>query len=333
MRQERERMKREAEDRQQREREKKEREERERKTREKRERDERERRERERQEQERRAAEERKLFEDDVSVQAERKKKDDILQKLREIDEGGQKKDKKDKKKDNFTNDPFFVTEPKEDSQDSMASKKSYTFSQPIENLHKGKPARKEDSSNFSFTVGKGQGASQGRRDIDTIETGGYNPSYASKRGGANSTAATKSYSLFDDDDNDDSKTSVKKPVQKSKLMDDLFGSNDGTPKHNDIFATPKPPAAKKPTESKGAFPWDEDGPSNSKQNLRTKRENSATLFGGGSAFVNDEELHKSQVRSNMSAPRKQKQTMAFHTRPTINAIDDLSDDIEEVIL
>lgn len=334
IREERERMKREAEEHKQREREKQEREERDRKLREKKEREERERRERERQEQERRAAEERRRFEDDVTIQAERKKKDEILQKLREIDEGGQKKDKK---KDSFSNDPFFVTQSKEDSEDSIASsKKSYTFSKPIENLHKGKPARKDENLNSSFTVGKGQGTSfNRRRDIDSMETGGYNPTFGAKPSGATSTAATKTYSLFDDDD---SKTnSIKtgnKPAQKSKLMEELFGSKEDGPKHNDLFSSNKQPA-KKVNQSRSTFPWEEDL-SSSKQsgsNLRTKRENSATLFGGGSALVNDEELHKSQVRSNASVPRRQKQTTTFHTRPTVNAVDQLEDDIEEVIL
>ncbi|XP_053398012.1 lebercilin-like isoform X2 [Mercenaria mercenaria] len=335
MREERERMKREAEERKQREREKQEREERERKMREKREKEERERRERERQEQERRAAEERRRFEDDVSIQAERKKKDEILQKLREIDEGGQKNDKK---KDPFKSDPFFVTQNKEDSQDSMASsKKSYTFSKPIENLHNGKPSRKDGNSNLSFGVNKSQSTGVGRRrDVDSVETGGYNPTFGSKRSGANSTAATKTFSLFDDDDDLKTSSTAPKPAQKSKLMDELFGSkdNDG-PKHNDLFSSNKPPA-KKTNQSRSTLPWEDDGFGNRKQSgstLKTKRENSATLFGGGSAFVNDEDLRKSQINSNTSVPRRQKQTTTFHTRPTVNAIDNFDDDIEEVIL
>ncbi|XP_060602987.1 lebercilin-like isoform X2 [Ruditapes philippinarum] len=345
MREERDRMKRDAEERKQREREKAEREDRERMKKEKREREERERRERERQEQERRAAEERKRmeeerkrFEDDVSIQAERKKKDEILQKLREIDEGGQGQ-KKDKKKDPFSNDGFFVTEHKEDSQDSMASsKKSYTFSKPIENLHKGKPARKDDNANVLFGVNKSQSTNVGRRrDTDSIETGGYNPTFAQRRPVANSTSTSKTFSLFDDDDSKTTSTVPAKPAQKSKLMAELFGSkdNDG-PKHNDIFSSSKPPA-KKSNQSHSTLPWEDDGISNRKQSgslFKTNRENSATLFGGGSAFVNDEDLRKSQVHSNASLPRRPKQpTTTFHTRPTVNAIDNFDDDIEEVIL
>lgn len=346
MREERERMKQEAEERRQREREREEREERERKKKEKREREERERRERERQEQERRAAEERKRmeeerkrFEDDVTIQAERKKKDEILQKLREIDEGGQNL-KKDKKKDPFSGDQFFVTEAKEDSQDSMASsKKSYTFSKPIENLHKGKPARKDDNANVLFGgVNKSQSTNVGRRrDIDSIETGGYNPTFGPRRPVANSTSTSKTFSLFDDDDSKTTSTMPAKPAQKSKLMAELFGNkDDDSPKHNDIFSSSKPPT-KKTNQSRNTLPWEDDGISNRKQSgslFKTNRENSATLFGGGSAFVNDEDLRKSQAQSNASLPRRPKQpTTTFHTRPTVNAIDNVDDDIEEVIL
>lgn len=333
-REERERLKQQSLERERREKEKREREERERKRlqeerdrreKERREQEERERRERERLEQERRASEERKRFEDDVTLQAERKKKDEILQKLREIDEGvGKSKDKGPR------SDPFFVTEDvKEDSQDSMASsKKSYTFSKPVENLHKGKPSHKD----APFTVGPGR---RNNRDIDDLETGGYNPTFGSKRGGGATT--TKTYSLFDDEK--DTKSSAPPPqgAKKSKLMDELFGSSskDG-PKHNDMFASPKPPA-KKSNPGRSGFPWDDDAPLNKNQSgstFKANRENSSTLFGGGSALINDEDLHKSQVRTNATLPRRPKQsTTTFSSRPTVNAVDHFDDEIEEVIL
>ncbi|KAL4232714.1 Lebercilin [Mactra antiquata] len=336
MREERERMKRESEERERHEREKQEREERERKQREKREREERERRERERQEQERRAAEERRRFEEDSSIQAERKKKDEILQKLKEIDEGGRKSDKP---KDSAFSDPFFVTQgSKEDSQDSLASKKSYTFSKPVENLHKGKPSRKDqkDNSGMMFATGsKGGNQGQGRRrDIDGLETGGYNPTFSSKKPAASNTG-TKTFSLFDDEPKPSTNNQANKPEQKSKLMEELFGSKNGrsSPQRDDIFSSPK--QTKKTNQSRGGFPWEEDGPSkNTASTLKTKRENSSTLFGGGSAFVNDEDIHKSHVGFNSTGPRRTKQTTtAFHSRPTVNAVDDLDDDIEEVML
>ncbi|XP_052811109.1 lebercilin-like isoform X3 [Mya arenaria] len=334
MREERERMKRESLEREQREREKREREERERERREKREKEERDRRERERLEQERRAAEERRRFEDDVSIQAERKKKDDILAKLREIDEGGAGK-KKEKENKAPLDDPFFVTQVKEDSIDSVSSKKSYTFTKPTENLHKGKPAHKDRAPNNGFTVGPGR---KKRDDVNHLESGGYNPTFGSNQSGATSKGATKTFSLFDDDDSKSRSTAPPKPAQKSRLLDDLFGSSEKEgPKHNDIFSTSKPAQKSQARDSRSKFPWEEDGPSRNQTGaFKANRENSATLFGGGSALVNDEDLHKSQVRTNANAslPRRPKQTTtAFSSRPTVNAVDHFDDDIEEVIL
>jgi len=313
-------------------REKKEAEERER--REKREREERERRERERLEQERRAAEERRRFEDDVTIQAERRKKDEILAKLREIDEGGAGKSTEKKP------DLFFVTQTKEDSMDSSSSKKSYTFSKPTENLHKGKPARTDGNKNSVFTVGAGQGSGQGRKnrdDINGLETGGYNPTFGAKRGtGATSNTATKTFSLFDDDDSKSKSTAPPaKQAQKSKLLDDLFGPSEKEgPKHNDLFSSSKPTSKAPARESRSKFPWEEDGPTKTQGAFNNKRENSATLFGGGSALVNDEDLHKSQIRGNQTLPRRPKQTTTtFSSRPTVNAVDHFDDEIEEVML
>lgn len=330
-REERDRIKRESLERERLEKERREREERERKQ--KREQEERDRRERERLEQERRAAEERRKFEEDAQFQAERKKKDEILQKLREIDEGvGKKKDEGfgKKKEKSPERDPFFVTQNnKEDSQDSMASsKKSYTFTKPVQNLHQGKPSHKESN----FTVGPGP-KRRNNRDVDDLETGGYNPTFGSKRGGGQGTS-TKTFSLFDDEP--DTKTSQAKPDKKSKLMEDLFGSQskDG-PKHNDMFESSKPAQKKSNPGRSSGFPWDDDTFGNKNQSsFKANRENSATLFGGGSALITDDELTRSQAKSNAMLPRRPKQTTTtFSSRPTVNAIDHFDDEIEEVIL
>jgi len=329
-REERDRIKQEALEREQMEKDKREREEQDRRQR--REREERERRERERLEQERRAAEERRKFEEDSSIQAERKKKDEILQKLREIDEGVGKS--KENPKSPNKNDLFFVTESvKEDSQDSMASsKKSYTFSKPTQNLHKGKPSHKDKAG---FTVGQGQGR-RNNRDVEDLTSGGYNPTFGSKTGGTGQ-SSTKPFSLFDDEP--DKKTSAA-PLQgnkKSKLMDDLFGSQASEgPTHNDMFDTNKQPAKRNNAGRSNAFPWSDDSSTNknSTTTFKTTRDNSATLFGGGSALIDDDDIHTSQPRANVMLPRRPKQTTTiFSSKPTVNAVDHFDDDIEEVIL
>ena len=320
-REERERMKREAEERERKERlkrekedqERRERERKEREIRERREREEKERRERERLEQERRAREERERLENDEELQLERRKKDLILQKLREIDEGGQKDDKK--------KEHFFVTSPREDTMDSQSSKKSYTFSRPTENLHKGKPSH--DDLNFG-------GSHSGRKknvvnkvDIDGLEKGGYNPSFVSSNKGA--PKSTKNLSLFD---NDTSVTKTNTTAKKSRLMEDLFGSkDDSSSKRNDIFDSGSSKKVGK-TSDRSGFPWD-DEPSKHKD-TGTKRENSSTLFGGGSALINDQDF---QTSSRSTTMRRPKQTTTTFTRPTVTAVDHLDDDIEEVIL
>ena len=322
---ERERMKREAEDRERREQERREVEERNR--REKREREERERRERERKEQERRAQEERRRIEEDETFQAERKKKDEILQKLREIDEGGQKN------KGKVLDDPFFVTEAKEDTDESISSKKSYNFSKQIENMHKGKPARTSFNASLAGTSDK----RKAKKETDSVEIGGYNPSFGGRLGSETSGPfKPKSFSLFDDEDDHKPSTTTAKPANKAKLLEDLFGSKDvGKSSNDDDIFAPKPTA--KRAEGAGnrtAFPWDNDSNfKSSTSTVKTKRENSSTLFGGGNAFVNDEDLHVTH-RANASLPRRQKQsTTTFHTRPTVNAVDAFEDDIEEVML
>ena len=324
-REDRERLKKEAEERERKERIKREREEQDRREREwkekqereRREREEKDRRERERLEQERRAREERERMENDEELQAERKKKELILQKLREIDEGGQK-DKKDKKTEHF-----FVTSPRENSMDSQASKKSYTFSQPTENLHKGKPSHNE----ANFLVGsptRRRKDYSNRADIDGIEKGGYNPSFTSNKGAPKS---TKNLSLFDDDK---STTTSKTTANKSRLMEDLFGSKNESSgsKQNVIFDSGQSKKTGK-SSTRSGFPWDDES---SKSKDGTKRENSSTVFAGGNAFINDEEFQTGSRSTNLRRPKQT--TTTFHNRPTVTAVDHLvDDDIEEVIL
>ena len=326
---ERERMKRESEERERKERLKREREEQERwerekdrerkereerERRERREREEKERRERERLEQERRAKEEMDRLENDEDIQAERRKKDLILQKLREIDEGGQKEEKK--------KDHFFVTSPREDTMDSQSSKRSYNFSRPTENLHRGKPSR--DDLSFGGSHSGRKKNIPNKSEIDGLEKGGYNPSFVSSNKGAQK--STKNFSLFDDDIST-TKTS-NKTANKSKLMEDLFGSKDESgPKRNDLFDSKSSKKTGK-TSDRSGFPWDDEP--NKIKDSGSKRENSSQLFGGGSALINDNDFQTSSKNATMRRP---KQTTTTFTRPTVQAVAQFDDDIEEVIL
>lgn len=325
-REERERLKKEAEERERQERIKREREEQdrrerewkekiEREKRERREKEEKERRERERLEQERRAREERERLENDEDFQAGKRKKEEILQKLREIDEGV-KKDEKNK------NDHVFITSPRENSMDSQSSRKSYTFSRPTENLHKGKPSR--DDLDYPGSPTRKKKDNSKRSDVEGIEKGGYNPSFTSNKGAPKT---TNNLSLFDDT----STTKTDKTAKKSKLMEDLFGSKDESgSKQNVIFGSGQAPAK---SSTRSGFPWDDETTKHKdSRNTGTKRENSATLFGGGNALINDEDFQAGSRSTNLRRPKQT--TTTFHNRPTVTAVDHVFDDeIEEVIL
>ena len=325
-REERERMKRDAEEREKQERIRREREEQdrrerewkekqEREKRERREKEERERREKERIEQERRAREEQERIENDEDFQAGKRKKEEILQKLREIDEGVTKDDKK-------RNDHVFITSPRENSMDSQSSKKSYTFSRPTENLHKGKPSHKELDYPGSPTRKKKD--SSRRYDIDGLEKGGYNPTFTSDKGASK----TNNLSLFDDTS---TTANTNKTGKKSKLLEDLFGSKDESDSKQNISFDSKPSKTAAKSSTRSGFPWDDEVSQN--KDFGTKRENSSTLFGGGSALINDEEFQPSSRTTNLRRPKQT--TTTFHNRPIVTAIDHGFDDdeLEEVIL
>ena len=327
-REERERLKREAEERERQERKRREieeqdrrerewKEKQEREKRERREKEERERRDKERLEQERRAREERERMENDEEFQAGKRKKEEILQKLREIDEGVTK-DKDDKKK----TDHVFITSPRENSMDSQSSKKSYTFSRPTENLHKGKPSHKDLDYPGSPTRKK---KDPRRYDIDGLEKGGYNPSFTSEKGASKT---KNNLSLFDDTS---TTTNTNKAAKKSKLLEDLFGSKDESGSKQNISFDSKPSKTATKSSTRSGFPWDDEVSKN--KDLGTKRENSSTLFGGGSALINDEEFQPSSRTTNLRRPKQT--TTTFHSGPVVKAIDHGfdDDDLEEVIL
>ena len=325
-REERERLKREAEERERQERVRREREEQdrreqewkekmEREKRERREKEERERREKERLEQERRAREERERLENDEDFQAGKRKKEEILQKLREIDEGVKKDDKK-------STEHVFITSPRENSMDSQSSKKSYTFTRPTENLHKGKPSHKDLDYPGSPTRKKKEFSAR-RPDIDGLEKGGYNPSFTSNKGASK----TNNLSLFDDTS---TTTKTDKTGKKSKLMEDLFGSKDGSDSKQTVSFDSKPSKTTAKSSTRSGFPWDDELSQN--KDFGRKRENSSTLFGGGNALINDEDFQPSSRTTNLRRPKQT--TTTFHNRPTVTAIDNgFDDDIEEVIL
>ncbi|XP_048769163.2 uncharacterized protein LOC125675482 [Ostrea edulis] len=315
-----------------------------------RERQEQERRERERQEQERRAREERERMEMDEKLNEERKKKDDLLAKLKDIDEGRNKskapekketdtffvtsgnvdsldkKTEKNKKKEKET-DTFLFSSTRKDSDvglGSASSKSSYTFTKPIENMHSGKPARND------VTVPYIEKKKKQKSQEDEDEFGGYQPSFSSNK--TTSKTAKKTGGIVFNDDFQSSKP-PRKTGKKNDLMADLFGKQAKTTSQtiddDDIF---KPSNTKKTTtvnsSNKSSFPWDDESKTTAKKPT-TKRENSTSaLFGGGNALVEDDFSTKD---SSKMLPRRQRQTTTtFQARPAVTAVDHYDDDIEE---
>ncbi|KAK3583929.1 hypothetical protein CHS0354_033715 [Potamilus streckersoni] len=322
LRKERERLKREAEERERLEQKKRDEQERQ----EQQEREERNRRDRERMEQEKRAEEARIKMETDAAYQEERKRKDMILQKLREIDEGKNINDTEKKPKSN--KDEFFITNARSDSlsNDSLgSSKKSYNFTKPVENMHHGKPAHED------VTVPVLERKKRREVNLSDIERGGYQPSFVEKSSG------TKDTRVNSFDDEEPIFNTKKKNDKKSDLMTHLFGDTKDTKtanKDGDI-KFPSPTPAK--TGGGGrSFPWDDPKPTvKSNAVSSAKRENSSALFGGGSALIEDdlqtEAKHSSTTGSAKNVPRRARQSHHFN-RSKVPAVDN-DDDIEEVIL
>ncbi|XP_033740405.1 trichohyalin-like isoform X2 [Pecten maximus] len=278
-----------------------------------REQEERQRRERERKEQERRAEEERERIQKDKQMDEERRKKDLLLAKLRDIDDG--KKTERDK-----SHDPFFLTNKADsDVASTSSSKKSYQFTKPIENLHHGKWSHEDVSVPY---------LEKQKKKKEKEDDGGYQPSFG-RRGDSKNTKGKKTGDVVFNDDF--AKPPKPKDNKKKDLMADLFG-NQPTKKTNntfnddDIFSSSNFDTKKTNTAKLSLF---DDEP----KQTTTKRENSLSLFGGGSALLDDDTTTTND--SSKLLPRRQRHTTTtFQSRPVVNAAENnFDDDIEEVIL
>lgn len=285
---ERERMKREAEERQQEE-------------------EERQRRDRERAEQERRAEEERKQLRMDEQLAEERHKKDLLLAKLRDIDDGK----KAEKERDTF----FLTSKADSDVGSTTSSRKSYQFTRPVENLHEGKWSHEDVTIPYL--------EKQKKRKEKEGENGSYQPSFG-RRGEAKKSNDKKPGEVVFNSDF----AKPPKPQEKKKdLMANLFGKDATTKANNnlndDIFSSST--FDKKQTNPAKLSLFDDE------PKQTTNRENSLSLFGGGSALLDDE---LSPNDSSKLLPRRQRHTTTtFQSRPAVTAVDNYDDDIEEVIL
>ncbi|KAK7108719.1 hypothetical protein V1264_016401 [Littorina saxatilis] len=343
---------RERERREREERERGEREERERGERERVERDDRERREREeRWETEQRERKEREKLDNDPRLVEERRKKDELLRRLQAMDanrDGSQP-----------SADPFapsdstrargqgdsplahspsrkagkdlFAFSRGDSSESPSSSKKDYSFTRQIENMHKGKPSNEDVSVGY---IDRQKKLKASREDGDT---GGYMPSFVSPS--KTPSKQKKPMSLLDNDPKPASKPTGSQD-KKSKLMADLFGGTGSPAKKDDgddFFLTSKPPPKQPPpkqqsqTKKSTGFPWDDSSSTSAKVNGSAYRE-SSQLFGGGAALVDDDPSGGRSPKSNMLPRRSRQHASTLNSKPVMN-VDSLDDDLEEVIL
>ena len=277
-------------------------------------------RDRERNERERRAKELKERQKMDAQMEEERRKKDDLLAKLRAIDEG-----KKDKVQTPPEKEHFFITKRQDsDGVSTSSSKKSYNFGKPIENMHKGKPSHEDVTVPYIERRKK-------NKERDDSDNGGYQPSFSSGRRGDVKKSNNQSGAILFNDEFSKPKTNNSQN-KKSDLMSNLFGNSsvDTKSKGDDdlfggnTFKDTKP----KNTTNKSSFPWEDDKPATT-----TRRETSNSLFGGGSALFDDDNSNKTHDSSKILPKRPRQQTTTFQARPAVTAVDDFDDDLEEVIL
>lgn len=182
------------------------------------------------------------------------------------------------------------------DSNTSPTTKKDFQFTKPVENMHHGRPAYD------NVTVPVLEKARRRSLVSDSDSDGGYQPSFLKKT------------------DKSPKKTSSKakpKNDKKTNLMNDLFGDS----------------SAKNSANNDNGITW--GSASKKRTNPGRVRESSTTmLFAGGTGIVDsDDEAPPKSNGANLLPRRPRQQSTTFQTRPTVNAVDDFDDEIEEVVL
>lgn len=302
-----------------------------------------ERRQKEKVDQERRIQIEKENLESDPFWQAERKKKDELLKKMQQTDK------QEDGNTDLFmplaskkSEDSHFHSSGIKDTSDSPNRKgetKEYSFTQPINNLHRGKPAHED------VTVPYLERQKQRRRTSD--DAAGYEPSFGPAKSEGKKADKTKPTSLFDDDEpmfklpaNTTSSTATKQQDKKpTNLLETLFGPQASNPDRTSTKAVkesdPSLSRAFSHTSTnqiKAAdvtnSPYHQPNPHSNKSKLDFDKK--ATIFGGGTLIEDEFSSNNSKV-----LPRRHRESNlnTFSAKPSVTAIDTFDDEIEEVVL
>ncbi len=178
----------------------------------------------------------------------------------------------------------------------SPSRRRNYTFTKPIENLHSGKRSHEENPVPVLERHRR-----RSLLDEESDSDGGYKPSFVPRTG---SQSKPKNNFLFDEE------PKPKPPAnpKKANLMADLFGDSTktGAKKNSDDDIFQLSPTTKRKADA-------------------SRRQNNGIVFGSDS---------EDKPSSGSLLPRRSRQhTSTLHTRPTVNAVDDIEDDIEELTL
>lgn len=286
---------------------------------------EKEKREKEKAEQERRLKMEKEKMANDPKLQAERKKKDELLKKLQALDEKGNDTSSKipssNKDKEysqtyesgDGPNSHQFISEPKE-----------FFLTKPTSSLHHGNPPHQ-------------------KRQTQDDDSGGYLPSFGPTRGAMNK--VTKPVAAFEDDDEPAFKitnnTTKQQNDKKSNLLESLFGHQVTSSKnlsHQEkresetvFFADKSPLSNNRKSITNSTFPWETNSALTKINNSTYDSEKKSTIFGGGATLI-DSDISDKPDRVHQQQQRKQNLN-TFSAKPSVTAVDNFDDEIEEVVL
>ena len=211
------------------------------------------------------------------------------------------------------------------------------SFRKTDENLYRGLPANKSRTSNLFGDEGKKDNplfATNKKdslfNDNDDLDFGGYNPSSfgapskkpvrvaaqenntwkAKQSNTAAATGAKKSNVLDDLFGNGGSNTAVKKPAQQKPKQPSIFDDSDDN--NSDIFK----PASQKPKPTFGE-----------------KRISGGGGGGGGGGGFPWDNVDSNKMSDKILPLRPRAEHSTIHNKPTVRAISDFDDDLEEVML
>lgn len=283
-----------------------------------------------------------KILEHDLVLQAERRKKDDLLNRLKVLDKGNISTIEDDALAGPFKNS--------RDKLDMLEVFDELSFNTTIKSLHNNKFSREVASTPPV--------ENQSKRQMMGNDRGDYLLSSGSTRGQIKN-PNSKLPSVFNDDEpffkissNSSPNTTMQKNDKKSNLLETLFGPQTNSAsrsvgEENDVFSIPKILSTRKMDDDRETL-FSIKSPFSNNQTRTTNltfprgklpSETSTSVFDsdkqssiltGGLASINDLSGNKAEMQPHQ---QRQKQSKFFSVKPSMTAIENFDDDIEEVVL